>query len=409
MSLFAVVVPIHIEVMFAIINIACTGCCLVVRIHHQRKYPTKLKRILYLGLISIIFAFLLSLTLLNTVSFWFFGDVDRWCDLGLRISCLMYVLHRYFLYAFIVWRMEVMNRNKLISSWIMLLSKVLVIVLAIISIFCALFFTYGIEDENWPCNFEMDYLLLVFLFIIDMGMCLGASFMFIWPVYSILLKTNDPLLRKTMKKERLCMGITVSATILTLLTVGIVDGSGAVIGFDCSITSVCLVVLMAPVHGGGKRANTEWFFSPKSLKTGGLSNQIFMNSESNKDHKHLSFPFCCCEKQMELERPLEVFVEFKSSNQKDEEESDTSEFVIHPHQSSLILDAEIDILLSQATSEFLITPKELHDSPCSQLTVRSKVSQGIHVSSIDSESITPVEENKQRKTPTAIQLEFVNL
>lgn len=310
-----------------------------------------------------------------------------------------------------------MNRNKLIPVKILILSKGAVIVLGIVAIVCAIIFPKGVEDENWACNFEMEHFLLAILFVIDMLMCLCASLMFIWPVYTILLKTDDLVLRKTMRKERLWMGITILSTIVTLLTVVIVDGSGAVIGFDCSITSLCLVVLMSPVKRRGTwrpSADNDWSVSgskQKSSTTGGSSTPIFVNSGSNKVYKFLNTPFCCLKKRIKFEKTLELELEIKSADNRDEQESYSSELDVKANQSSLILDAEIDILLSQPSSDFLVTPKELPDSTGSQPTVPSRVSQGqgiLVTRSIDSESISAVEQNPQLKKPTAIQLEFVN-
>jgi len=59
-------------------------------------------------------------------------------------------------------------------------------------------------------------------------------------------------LQKTVKKEFVYLGTSILFTIITILTIALVNGGSGVLGFDCAVSSFCLAMLMSPVKRDGK-------------------------------------------------------------------------------------------------------------------------------------------------------------
>jgi len=125
----------------------------------------------------------------------------------------------------------------------------------------------GVEDENWMCTFEMNYTALSLGFLFNMLICFGSSWLFIRPLWQILERTNDVALRKTVKKEFVYLGTSMLFTIITILTIALVNGGSGVLGFDCAVSSFCLAMLMAPVKRNGNWKG-EWDYRASISRPG---------------------------------------------------------------------------------------------------------------------------------------------
>jgi len=257
MSPITVLFPIQVDIGCAIFNTVMTGGSLILRLHNQYKYPSKFKWMSAMGFASILFGCLVCWGLINASTLWVYGNVHRWCDLNVKVNCSLYVLHRSCLYAFVVLRIQVVNRKEMISARTIRAGKWVVSVLCTSLFIVAIVCPYGVEDANWVCTFEMNSAILVAGFIFNLLICLGSSWLFIRPLWQILEKTNDVALQKTVKKEFIYLGTSILFNIVTILTIALVDGGGGILGFDCAVSSFCLAMLMSPVKRNGKWKG-EW-------------------------------------------------------------------------------------------------------------------------------------------------------
>jgi len=275
MSPITVRLPIQVDIGCAIFNAVMTGGSLLLRLHHQYKYPSKLKWMSAMGFASILFGCLVCWGLINATTLWVYGNIHRWCDLNVKVNCSLYVLHRSCLYAFVVLRIQVVNRKEMISARTIRAGKWVVSVLCASLFIVAAVCPYGVEDENWVCTFEMNYTVLVVGFIFNLLICLGSSWLFTRPLWQILEKTNDVALQKTVKKEFIYLGTSILFNIITILTIALVNGGGGILGFDCAVSSFCLAMLMAPVKRNGKWKG-EWEYTNRASVSRSCASTVSM-------------------------------------------------------------------------------------------------------------------------------------
>jgi len=180
-------------------------------------------------------------------------------------------MHRFCIYAFIVFRVELVSRKDVISGWKFRAGKCAVLLFCSCLLVFAIVFPYGVEDENWACNLEMDWIIIYICFAFDMILLFGASWLFIRPLWNILKTSDDDTaLRITVRKELVWLGLSVLVKLLTFLTLGLVDGSGGVIGFDCSISSFCLVMVMTPI----KQRSTDGDWTKSEAVVGSCDQEL---------------------------------------------------------------------------------------------------------------------------------------
>lgn len=178
-----------------------------------------------------------------------FPNGQLWCTLNLKISSSFYVLHRVFLYGFVVLRIEVImdnrRRGKLkVVKWFLILYS--------LSLTCAvLVFTNGNYEGHHTCNLNSDQTALVMLmfigFIIDIIICVSSTCVFLRQLWPVLKFDEDSVLRYIAKKELWCVGTSLLSTTLTLIGLALLeDVSGILIGIDGAITTISLVILLSP-------------------------------------------------------------------------------------------------------------------------------------------------------------------
>jgi len=326
MSPISVNFPIQIDIGCAIFNAVMTGGSLILRLRHHYKYPSKLKWMSAMGFASILVGCLVCWGLINAATLWVYGNIHRWCDLNVKVTCSLYVLHRSCLYAFVVLRIEVVNRKEMISEWTIRAGKWVVSVLCISLFVVAVVCPYGVEDENWVCTFEMNYTVLVVGFLFNLLICLGSSWLFIRPLWQILEKTNDVALQKTVRKEFIFLGTSIFFTVITILTIAMVDGGSGILGFDCAVSSFCLVMLMSPVKRNGKWKG-EWEYT----------NRISVS-------RSCASPLQADQKRPSGESMIEILPTVRQMSDEEKEQ-----------KATMKMEAEINSILSLPSSQLILT------------------------------------------------------
>jgi len=235
----------EIRAFFAIFNTLACAVLVIIRVYHQKKEKTEIPRISVTGLLCIIAAFLCCLALVNVASDTHFGE-DRWCDLSLKLNTLTYSLHRVLLYLFIILRLEVFP-SYLISSRITNAGKMVIGVTGIFILVITILATRGVTDNYSRCALVMNNVLMVPFFAIDALVCVVGAGIFVH-LLRLSLRNIDRenvsyMLKRTMTWSLVCL----TSTLITMLTVVLTDGAGGIVGFDCSITSFSLVMMMSPV------------------------------------------------------------------------------------------------------------------------------------------------------------------
>jgi len=243
--LISIQVSTEVHSFFAILNFVACAVLIIVRVYHWKKQNTQILKLTVTGFLCMAVALLYCSALVNTQIEWYFGD-DRWCELSMKLNTAAYSLHRVLLYIFIILRLEVINQSNLIRSWIIDVGKAVIGVTGTLMVVISTIFTSGVADQYFSCNFQMSNVVLAPMFVIDMTICVGGTWMFIRPLRLTLRNIESESLRDILRTTMIWSIVSLISTVITMLTLACIDGGAGVVGFDCTITSFCLVMMMSP-------------------------------------------------------------------------------------------------------------------------------------------------------------------
>lgn len=237
----------------SIVSMAICSICLITRVYWIRRYKTQQTKLMLLGLLSILSAVLYCSALITKLMM----RKYRYrkfpvCMMIYVASRSLYAMHRAFLYAFVVWRIELVNSSKIISRSTIRAAKFIIIA-------CSIFLVVGMgvfiesKSKKQPCLLNVNIKFLIAGWILDIVICLMSSWLFLRPLLRTLKVVDDFALQETVKKEALCISISLLSTVTTAVFNYLVEGiMGISIGIDCSITSCCIVNLASPASNEEK-------------------------------------------------------------------------------------------------------------------------------------------------------------
>jgi len=248
----------------AILNLVVCAVLIIVRVNHQKKEKYKLLKLSVTGLSCMLMGFLTCLGNLNTVNGWYFGD-NKWCGLSQKLNAAAYTLHRVLLYVFILLRLEVVNQSAYMNPRIINVGKVVIGVAGTFMVLTTILSVKGIADENWSCWFYMDFWLLVTLFVIDISVCVGGTWVFLRPLLLTLKHVDSESVRFMVKRTTIWSITSLMSTLISMIIIAVFYGLAPFLLFDCSVTCFCLVMMMSPVksrslfkkQNSRKRASVE--------------------------------------------------------------------------------------------------------------------------------------------------------
>jgi len=249
----SLIVSYEVSFSFAILNLVACAVFVIIRIYHQKKEETEVSKVSAVGFSCIFLAFLCCLAMVNVESEWYLSDL-KYCKLSLQLNSVTYSLHRFLLYVFIILRVEVVNHYNFISLRIINMGKAVIGIFGISTLVCSILFTNGVAEQT-SCDFDMDIRILLIFFVIDILICVGGTWMFISPLRFTLRKIERYSLRQILKRTAIWSIVSLIATLIAMITLAVIYGSGGVVGFDCSITSFSLVMMMAPVRNRVRSIN----------------------------------------------------------------------------------------------------------------------------------------------------------
>jgi len=230
-----------------IINMTICSICLIIRFYYIRKHKIQMTKVLFFGLFSILSAVLcLSAILTKLMMRKYRYREFPICMIIYVFSRSLYALHRAFLYAFLVWRIELANWSEFFARWTIHVAKFM-------TVGCGIFLVGGMivfiesKKKKQLCLLNVNVEFLIAGWILDIVVCLMSSWLFLQPLLRILKEVDDNGMKNTVKKEALCVSIALISTVATAVCNCLVKGiMGISIGIDCSITSCCLVKLASP-------------------------------------------------------------------------------------------------------------------------------------------------------------------
>jgi len=262
MALFSIPVPKEVKYFFAVFNlVACAGF-VILRVFDQRKQKIEQKKLSWTGLSCMLLALIYCSSVVNHESTWYFGDI-RWCELSMKLSTSTYTLHRVILYIFLILRVEVVNKSKFMNPRIIYAGKPLIGVTGIFMLAASIVFTEGVQDEHSSCSFNVTHNgIFVLVGVIDTSICVAGTMMFIRPIRQTLVNMENSRLRNMLRKTTYWSIVCLVSTLLATLTIGVIDGAAGVMGFDCSITSLSLVMMMS---SKSHKTCSESFFDTKQV------------------------------------------------------------------------------------------------------------------------------------------------
>jgi len=238
-----------VHVVFGILNLLACVVFLAIRLYQIRNCARP-NLMSFTGLGCMVAAVLQCVALVNSQTEWYFGSVGSYCDMSMKLCSMFYTLLRVLLYGFVVLRLGVVLKSRLMN-----IGKLVVAVLGTFQVLVSLVFPHGSKVDDSSCAFDMDSTFLIVTASVDMMICFGATWLFLRPLKQALVSTEDEIIRQMFIKARLWSAISIITTVITVLTVTLVDGAAGVVGFDCSITSYCLLKMLTPVRADTKNEN----------------------------------------------------------------------------------------------------------------------------------------------------------
>lgn len=190
---------------------------------------------------------------LNTESRWYFDNEERWCDWSMKFVSFIYALHRVLLYVFIILRIEIVNQYHTINERTINIGKVVVGLNGCFILISTLIFPHGVEDPDLDegCTYEVDNGPFIASVISDLFICFGGSWLFVRPLRATLSSIEDEDLANMLRWTTIWAFISLSSTVVVFIAVGAFDGIAGFVGFDCSITSFSLLMMLNPAGDVG--------------------------------------------------------------------------------------------------------------------------------------------------------------
>jgi len=228
----------------AAFNLAVCTILLIAQVYYLRNHKIKQPKIIATGLSVMVLAFLYCITLVSLQSEWIFGDI-KWCNPVMKLSSIFYALLRIVLYIFIILRVEVVNQSNSISPRLILVCKAVIGVLGFVMVAFSIIFPIGVADEYSICSFDVTVdRILVPVFASDTFICIGGTWMFLRPIKKTLVYMDDPELRNTLRTTTIWSIVCLVSTLLATFFFAIVGGFQGVLGFDCNITSLGMLMML---------------------------------------------------------------------------------------------------------------------------------------------------------------------
>jgi len=246
----------EIDLAAAVFFLFTTAVCLITRLYTLRKISIQSTKLIYMEQCSIICAVILNCTILNFALMRYSLISLSSCEISFRLSVILHILNRSFFYAFIVWRIDLVNTMGNISRCMINSIKWSVLVNALFLLSGPLFMTEA-TDEIRLCPIRIDQIVMILGSIFDFIICLLSSWLFIRPLYNIVKTTKNITMRNTMVKEIYCVATSLLATVLALLAVSFFDGILHIAGgFDSTVTTCCLVAIATPINSKDAKARS---------------------------------------------------------------------------------------------------------------------------------------------------------
>jgi hypothetical protein len=231
------------DTVFAVFNSVACFVFITLLLYYQRIGEIKLSKLSVTALLSMLGAFSQCLASVNIQAEWFLGNPGRFCDLSMKLTTTSYAVHRALLYMFIILRSEVVNTANFVETRIIYASKIVIALDSVLMVSLSAIFAQADEE----CGFEFNKWLILLISFFDLCVCGTGTYLFIRPVRQLLKFEECERLKRVLGKMMFWSTISLISTVVAILTVLIIDGAAGVVGFDCSLTSFCLLRMMTPV------------------------------------------------------------------------------------------------------------------------------------------------------------------
>jgi len=237
----------EVKVFLATLNLVLCTIFSSIRIYQQR-IRSDLQKLSVTGLCCMLAGLLQCACVLNTESWWYFGNIKRYCDLSLKLAAFIYAVFRTLLYLFIILRIEIVNSYKAIKKRTIRIGKVVVVVFGAFIMSCSLIFAHGVEDHELSegCTFEIDVSIISVSLLADLMICILGTWMFIRPLRATLSSVEDENLRHMLRWTAIWSTVSLFSTMITFIITVVIDSAAGLVGFDCSITSFSLLMMLYP-------------------------------------------------------------------------------------------------------------------------------------------------------------------
>jgi len=280
----------EVKIFLATLNLVLCGIFSSTRIRQQMR-QSDFQKLSATGLCCMLAAFLQCACVLNTESWWYFGNIERYCDLSLKLATFIYAVYRTLLYMFIILRIELVNQFKTIKRRTIRIGKVVVVIFGIFIMSCSLIFAHGVEDPvlSEGCTFEIDVWIITVSLLADLTICILGTWMFIRPLRVSLSAIEDENLRHMLRWTAIWTTVSLFSTMIAFLITVAIDSAAGCVAFDCSITSFSLLMMLDPEGNIFRRETTcEIELSNHQSEKAGLELTLIDDESSKQSEAQLS-------------------------------------------------------------------------------------------------------------------------
>lgn len=185
-----------------------------------------------------------------------FSELERICQLGMKLATVTYCGLRFSVYIFLIYRIDLVKmRPTAGSSTFTQILKFALIVCYISGVGIALVFTQGNleEGEVVSCRGRFNPVPLFLAALVDFSICFIALMWFLRPLKNISDSftasddmLGDKVVLRIIKKMRFYGYIMILSSVLAICLAGIFGGLSLIYAVDAGVTSCALVLIYEP-------------------------------------------------------------------------------------------------------------------------------------------------------------------
>jgi len=252
-------------------------------------------------------------------------DIERRCNIGMKMGTAGYCALRFSVYSFLIYRIDLVDFSVATSVFVKRAKWILVICyiagVTIAALFAQGSLYKGEEGEVFSCRGRFDPIALFLAAITDFTVCFIALKYFLRPLKDIADESADEVVVHLLHKMRFYGLVMIVSTVVTICIAVVLGGISLIYAVDAGITSLALVWIYEPSdhHLKSGSNNTIQLVSSSDViqLAGKLSNNPSSTGRSHKSDSVSSDEIRELENELnseDWETDVDVEVTFTNNN-----------------------------------------------------------------------------------------------